>query len=90
MFALWFLLGALIKSDTFLPYAVMTGSTVAVVWFMWANFTNNRAAVLKYLHDNLQLLLAVALDHWFDTSGVQFVESVHGTLGSPAEDEKNC
>lgn len=41
-FLFWFLLGALVNSDSFLPYAAMLGSVVFVVGYLWMNFLSSR------------------------------------------------
>ncbi|CDJ59786.1 hypothetical protein EMWEY_00059020, partial [Eimeria maxima] len=71
-FILWFLLGALVNSDAFLPYAAMFGSVVFVIYFLWNNFVTSRESVSRYIEDNMQLLLSLALDHWFAHTNITY------------------
>ncbi|PHJ22833.1 ef hand domain-containing protein [Cystoisospora suis] len=71
-FLFWFLLGALVNSDSFLPYAAMLGSVVFVVGYLWMNFLSSRDGVRKFIEDNIQLLLSLALDHWFATMNISY------------------
>lgn len=49
-FILWFLLGALVNSDSFLPYAAMFGSVTFVIFFLWNNFVTSRVRMRKRQH----------------------------------------
>ncbi|PFH34767.1 EF hand domain-containing protein [Besnoitia besnoiti] len=71
-FVFWFLLGALVNSDSFLPYAAMVGSVVFVVGYLWMNFLSSRDGVTKFIEDNMQLLLSLALDHWFANMNITY------------------
>eukprot|EP00917_Polyrhabdina_sp_WS-2016_P019838 GHVP01042405.1.p1 GENE.GHVP01042405.1~~GHVP01042405.1.p1 ORF type:complete len:2017 (+),score=296.19 GHVP01042405.1:54-6104(+) len=69
---LWFILGALINSESFLPYAVMLGSTGFVIYSLWTDFVQSRHIVSKFIEENSKYLLSIVLDHWFASSGVNF------------------
>ncbi|KAL8270368.1 hypothetical protein Esti_005692 [Eimeria stiedai] len=71
-FILWFLLGALVNSDSFLPYAAMFGSVMFVIFFLWTNFVTSRESVTRYIEENMQLLLSLALDHWFAHTNIAY------------------
>ncbi|XP_026190324.1 LOW QUALITY PROTEIN: uncharacterized protein LOC113146614 [Cyclospora cayetanensis] len=71
-FILWFLLGALVNSDSFLPYAAMFGSVTFVIFFLWSNFVSSRESVIRYIEENMQLLLSLALDHWFAHTNITY------------------
>ncbi|CDJ37889.1 EF hand domain-containing protein, putative [Eimeria tenella] len=71
-FILWFLLGALVNSDSFLPYAAMFGSVTFVIYFLWSNFVTSRESVSRYIEENMQLLLSLALDHWFAHTNITY------------------
>ncbi|KAF8822497.1 EF hand domain-containing protein [Cardiosporidium cionae] len=75
-FILWFLLGALVNSDSFLPYAVMVGSLLFVVGMLWINFQNSREAVIKFIDENMPLLLSLALDHWFESVNINYANNM--------------
>ncbi|KAH0479937.1 MAG: hypothetical protein KVP17_003663 [Porospora cf. gigantea B] len=72
MFFLWFLVGVLVNADTFMPYIVMIGSLVTVVYMVWHNFDSSRKIVEDYINTNVDLLLSVALDRWFEKMEVPF------------------
>ncbi|KAF8821115.1 EF hand domain-containing protein [Cardiosporidium cionae] len=75
-FLLWFLLGALVNSDSFLPYAVMVGSLLFVIGMLWINFLTSREAVIKFIDENMPLLLSLALDHWFDSVHINYASNM--------------
>eukprot|EP01054_Gregarina_sp_Poly1_P006100 Gregarina_sp_Poly_1__6099@NODE_321_length_9533_cov_64_896260_g176_i1_p1_GENE_NODE_321_length_9533_cov_64_896260_g176_i1NODE_321_length_9533_cov_64_896260_g176_i1_p1_ORF_typecomplete_len1828_score237_78EFhand_8/PF13833_6/1_8e05EFhand_1/PF00036_32/1_6e05EFhand_5/PF13202_6/8_2e05EFhand_7/PF13499_6/0_00041EFhand_6/PF13405_6/0_0049BLOC1S3/PF15753_5/1_1BLOC1S3/PF15753_5/9_5e02_NODE_321_length_9533_cov_64_896260_g176_i124857968 len=71
-FMLWFFLGALINSDSFLPYAVMTGCVTFVTYTLWCNHVQAKEVVLSYIQKNQQTLLSVSFDKWFEYHHVDF------------------
>eukprot|EP01053_Blabericola_migrator_P010319 Blabericola_migrator_1__10318@NODE_57_length_15939_cov_84_297253_g52_i0_p1_GENE_NODE_57_length_15939_cov_84_297253_g52_i0NODE_57_length_15939_cov_84_297253_g52_i0_p1_ORF_typecomplete_len2596_score525_29EFhand_7/PF13499_6/0_0046EFhand_7/PF13499_6/0_029EFhand_8/PF13833_6/0_12EFhand_8/PF13833_6/8_4e03EFhand_8/PF13833_6/9_1e03EFhand_8/PF13833_6/0_0031EFhand_1/PF00036_32/0_011EFhand_1/PF00036_32/0_25EFhand_6/PF13405_6/0_0034EFhand_6/PF13405_6/16SPARC_Ca_bdg/PF10591_9/0_49SPARC_Ca_bdg/PF10591_9/1_8EFh len=71
-FILWFFLGALINSDSFLPYAVMTGCVTFVTYTLWCNFLQAKEAVLTYIEKNQQTVLSVSFDKWFEHHHINF------------------
>ncbi|KAH0479448.1 MAG: uncharacterized protein KVP18_003286 [Porospora cf. gigantea A] len=72
IFFLWFLVGVLVNADTFMPYIVMIGSLVTVVYMVWHNYDSSRKIVEDYINTNVDLLLSVALDRWFEKMEVPF------------------
>ncbi|KAH7646900.1 hypothetical protein FG379_002591, partial [Cryptosporidium bovis] len=72
MFFLWFLLGSLINSDNILPYVVMLLALGFVIVSLWNNFTSSRGIVDKFIAENLQSLISIALGHWFEATNQNY------------------
>lgn len=89
MFTLWFILGALISSEAVLPYVVMLGSTVAVVYSLWSSYVASHAFVKSYIDENLEFLLSTALNNFFESSNITYTEeSVTGPTALDSNDAK--
>eukprot|EP00917_Polyrhabdina_sp_WS-2016_P030596 GHVP01065300.1.p1 GENE.GHVP01065300.1~~GHVP01065300.1.p1 ORF type:complete len:2045 (-),score=339.72 GHVP01065300.1:1330-6975(-) len=65
MFTFWFLLGTLINTDSFAPYAVMLGSLGFLVYVGWANYQANRKEVSRWIKEHVHYLLSLSLDFWY-------------------------
>ncbi|CDJ45703.1 EF hand family protein, related [Eimeria brunetti] len=50
----------------------MFGSVVFVIYFLWSNFVTSRESVSRYIEENMQLLLSLALDHWFAHTNITY------------------
>ncbi|KAH8740484.1 hypothetical protein FG386_000247, partial [Cryptosporidium ryanae] len=85
MFFLWFLLGSLINSDNILPYVVMLLALGFVIVSLWNNFTSSRGIVDKFIAENLQSLISIALGHWFEATN-QSYSILSGSAGSDGPD----
>ncbi|EEA08137.1 EF hand family protein [Cryptosporidium muris RN66] len=77
MFLLWFLLGSLINSDNILPYVVMLLALGFVIVSLWTNFSSSRGIVDRFIVENLQSLIAIALGHWFEATNQQFTNNIN-------------
>lgn len=71
-FLLWFVLGGLINSDTFLPYAVMLGCMTFIAYTLFCNFRQAKESVLTYIESNQSTLLSVCFDRWFEANKIRF------------------
>lgn len=75
MFLLWFLLGSLINSDNILPYVVMLLALGFVIVSLWNNFSSSRGIVDRFIAENLQSLISIALGHWFEATNQTFTSN---------------
>ncbi|KAH8583638.1 EF hand family [Cryptosporidium sp. chipmunk genotype I] len=94
MFLLWFLLGSLINSDNILPYVVMLLALGFVIVSLWNNFSSSRGIVDRFIAENLQSLISIALGHWFEATNQTFTSNSNSAdpndLRAAASEQLHC